>query len=96
MLPFLAEPKIFAQPVWLSREEKENPMGVFENVFEDYKLNELHGYLWQMVQVCLTSENYMFSDALQRSDLLMHYETFERMFEAAFSMVSRKVRQTAH
>jgi len=47
-----------------------------------------------MVQACLTSENYMFSDALQRADLLMHYQTFERVFEAAFAMVSRKTRQT--
>lgn len=90
MFPFLIQPKLYEQPIWLSKEEKESPLQVLEKFFEDYKLNELRFYLWQMVEACLTSENSQFAEPVERADLLHLYQAMEKALEAAYVMAGER------
>ena len=90
MFPFLIQPHLYEQPMWLSKEEKEAPLLVLQKFFEDYKLNELRFYLWQMVEACLTSENSQFAEPVERADLLFHYQALEKVMEAAHAMARER------
>ena len=90
MFPFLIQPKLYDQPIWLSKEEKEVPLQVLKKFFEDYKLNELRYYLWQMVEACLTSENSQFAEPVERADLLFHYQALEKVLEAAHAVAGER------
>jgi hypothetical protein len=59
MLPYLKNPQVFDQVIRLSQEEIEKPLLVFKTLFEDYRLSELRHYLWQMTEICLTSESHV-------------------------------------
>jgi len=90
MFPFLIQPKLYDQPIWLSKEEKEAPLLVIKRFFEDYKLNELRCYLWQMVETCLTSENTQFAEPVKRADLLHYCQSLEKVLEAAHAMAEER------
>jgi hypothetical protein len=44
----------------------DNPYKVLEEYFDDYSLSEVRNILWQMVEVCLTTDNANFQDGEAR------------------------------
>jgi hypothetical protein len=79
---FLEQKELFDRILLLGEEEVQEPMGVFERFFNDYRLHECRYILWAMVETCLTTDNTEFSDPSERADLLMRYKDLERLLEA--------------
>lgn len=77
----------FEQPLRLGREQRQDPIGVLDRFFEDYRLHECRGYLRDMVEVCLTTDNAEFGEAEQRAWLLQQYKDLEALLEAAWLIV---------
>jgi hypothetical protein len=90
MLPLSNHPKLYDQPVSLTKEEIKTPGQVLKKFFEDYRLSELRFILWEMVETCLTTENTQFSDAEDRANLLHQYKDLERLLEATSIIINNQ------
>jgi hypothetical protein len=82
MSQFLEKKELFDRILLLKDEERQDPMGVIERFFSDYRLHECRHTLWAMVETCLTTENTEFSDPEERGNLLQRYRDLERFLEA--------------
>jgi len=82
MSQFLEKKELFDRILLLKDEERQDPMGVIERFFSDYRLHECRHTLWAMVETCLTTENAEFSDPEERGNLLQRYRDLERFLEA--------------
>jgi hypothetical protein len=82
MCVFLERKELFDQVLLLAENEKQDPIGVFERFFTDYRLHECRYFLWAMVQTCLITDNTEFGNPGERADLLLHYKDLERLLEA--------------
>jgi hypothetical protein len=83
MSHFLNNPAIYNQRIRLTVEQRKAPYLVFVALFQDYRLNEIRHYLWQIVECCLTADDSAFQDASERNNLISFYEGIETAFEAA-------------
>jgi len=79
---FFERKELFDQVLLLAEEEMQDPIGVFERFFSDYRLHECRYILWAMVQTCLTTDNTEFGNPEERADLLLRYKDIERLLEA--------------
>ncbi|WP_037360740.1 hypothetical protein [Asinibacterium sp. OR53] len=82
MQPFDLHPEFYSQPIWLTQEEKENPMAVIKQFFEDVKLIEVRGYLNNLLEVALTTPNNIYDDSRERDAVLCFIKQLEKMVEA--------------
>jgi len=90
MSQFLDQKELFDSILFLKEEEKQNPLGVIEQFFNDYRLHECRHTLWAMVETCLTTDNAEFSDPEERGNLIQRYKDLERLLEAGTLLVRRK------
>ena len=89
MSQFLDQKELFDSILFLKEEEKQNPLGVIEQFFNDYRLHECRHTLWAMVETCLTTDNAEFSDPEERGNLIQRYKDLERLLEAGTLLVRR-------
>ena len=89
MSVFLERKEMFDQVLLLAEDEMQNPIGVFEQFFNDYRLHECRYILWSMVQTCLTTDNTEFGNPEERADLLLRYKDLERLLEACTLVVKK-------
>ena len=82
MSQFLEKKELFDRILLLKDDEKQNPMGVIEQFFNDYRLHECRHTLWAMVETCLTTDNAEFSNPDERGNLLQRWRDLERFLEA--------------
>lgn len=68
----------------------ENAYTILEDFFTDFGLPETKEVLWEMVEVCLTSDNLAFQKAEDRENLLYRYKHLEKMLTASFCVASGK------
>jgi hypothetical protein len=87
MSQFLDKKELFDSILHLKDEEKQNPLGVIEQFFNDYRLHECRHTLWAMVETCLTTDNAEFSDPDERGNLIQRYRDLERLLEAGTLLV---------
>ena len=87
MSQFLDQKELFDSILFLKEEEKQNPLGVIEQFFNDYRLHECRHTLWAMVETCLTTDNAEFSDPEERGNLIQRYRDLERLLEAGTLLV---------
>jgi hypothetical protein len=90
MSVFLEKRELFDQVLLLTQDEMQDPAGVFEHFFSDYRLHECRYILWAMVQTCLTTDNTHFSNPEERADLLLRYEDLQRLLEAATLLIKKQ------
>lgn len=90
MSQFLEQPGLFDQPIRLGQEERRDPFGVMENFFDDYRLHEWRHNLWDMVAVCLTTDNAEFGEPDERGGLLQQYQDLEELLEAVWLVVQQR------
>lgn len=93
MSQFLEKKELFDTILLLKDEERQDPMGVIERFFSDYRLHECRHTLWAMVETCLTTENTEFSDPEERGNLLQRYRDLERFLEAGNLLLEAHQRQ---
>lgn len=87
---FLEKKELFDEVLLLGEEEMQDPVGVFERFFSDYRLHECRYILWAMVQTCLTTDNTEFCNPEERADLLLRYKDFERLLEACTLLIKQQ------
>ncbi|GGB14078.1 hypothetical protein [Puia dinghuensis] len=86
---FLEKKELFDGILLLTEEEIQNPVGVFERFFSDYRLHECRHNLWVMVKTCITTENDQFDSPEERANLLHRQKDFERLLEACTLLLKR-------
>jgi hypothetical protein len=86
---FLERKEMFDQVLLLADDEMQDPIGVFERFFSDYRLHECRYILWAMVETCLTTDNTEFEDPEERANLLLRYKDIERLLEAGTLLVKK-------
>jgi hypothetical protein len=89
MSVFLERKEMFDQVLLLADDEVQDPIGVFERFFNDYRLHECRYILWTMVETCLTTDNTEFGDPAERANLLLRYKDLERLLEAGTLLVKK-------
>ena len=89
MSVFLERKEMFDQVLLLADDEMQDPIGVFERFFNDYRLHECRYILWTMVETCLTTDNTEFEDPAERANLLLRYKDLERLLEAGTLLVKK-------
>jgi hypothetical protein len=82
---------IFAAPIRLTREQFENPTEVLSDFFDDYSLQDLRDTLWQVVKVCLTTDDHPFHEPFGRDALLALYESLETALEASYVLAVKSI-----
>ena len=93
MSQFLDKKELFDDILLLKDEEKQNPLGVIEQFFNDYRLHECRHTLRAMVETCLTTDNAEFSDPEERGNLIQRYKDLERLLEAGTLLVQGRQRK---
>ena len=83
---------LFDKTVELTDEEKANPLQVFQDLFIDYKPQELHNLIAMIVEVCVTSDNTEFSQARDREDLFTSGRHLQKVILAAHFLVEQRAR----
>lgn len=62
------------QPLRLTKEQRKDPLPIFDDFFECYHLKDVREKLWEWVSEILVSPNDVSSGPLDRSDHLYFYE----------------------
>ena len=93
MSQFLEKKELFDTILLLKDDEKQNPIGVIERFFSDYRLHEWRDTLWTMVETCLTTDNAEFSSPDERGNLLQRYRDLERFLEAGTLLLQGQQRE---
>jgi cell fate (sporulation/competence/biofilm development) regulator YlbF (YheA/YmcA/DUF963 family) len=83
MTRFKDRREIYDQVMCLSEKDKQAPMEVIKDFFDDYRLSELRDIQDQIQKVCLTSDEGAFTKAEARSNLLSYNDKLIRLLEAA-------------
>jgi len=84
MQPFDLHPEFYNQPIWLTEEEKQNPLAVIENFFGDVKLIEVRIHLYSLLEVALIKPDTIYDDAKERDALLCFVKHLEKTVEALY------------
>ena len=79
-------PQWYNEPLRLSKEQKDNPVLVFEGFFEFYHLNEVRETLWEWLVEVLSSRNSISQEGNERANHIFFYEKLEQVVEACFIM----------
>lgn len=59
-----------------------------EKILGETSVDELNGFLWEMVVACLTTDAPPFSQAGKRADLLLNYQRVRAFLAAGAEIVS--------
>lgn len=82
MSHFDVHAKFYDNPVFLNREEMNDPFIVLYDFFKDYRLSELRQYISNILDTCLTTDNTFFMEPEERANLIYRIRQFERILEA--------------
>lgn len=74
------------KPIWLSEKEKENPMTVIWEFFDDVKLIEARIHLNNLLEVALTTNNTIYNDASEQDALLCFIKQLEKALEVIYRL----------
>ena len=84
MLYYQLHPEIFDLPILLTEQEKETPLRVIEEFFEDYKMSEIRDLHQRVHHICLTEDAPPFDEGSERDRLIVFRERIEKLLEAAW------------
>jgi ribosome biogenesis protein Nip4 len=82
MQPFDLHPEFYNQPIWLSEEEKKDPLSVMREFFGDVKLGEVRQHIVNLLEVALASDNSIYADARERDAVMCFVKQLEKAIEA--------------
>jgi hypothetical protein len=88
MLPFSRQSEIFNQILLLKDASPQTAREYMKSFTCDYHLGECRAILWGMVESCLTCDNSDFGEPEERSDLLLQFDHFQKLFEAVFVLAA--------
>lgn len=80
---FELHPEFYNQPVLLTEEEKNDPLPVIKQFFDDVKLVEVRMHLHNLLEVALTRPNTIYDEASERDAVVCFVKQLERVTEAS-------------
>lgn len=86
-------PQWYNQPLRLTKEQKTNPVLIFDEFFQCYHLNETRQLLWEWLTEVVTSSRSISGDSHERENHMFFYEKMEELIEAAFIIKKRANKQ---
>ncbi len=86
MHPFDLHPEFYNKPILLTEEELANPMIVVQQFFDDYHLIEVRKHLHSLLEVALTSKNYLYDEASEMDAVVCFCERIEKLTEAVYEL----------
>jgi hypothetical protein len=81
---FELHPEFYNQPILLTEEEKQDPLSVIREFFDDVKLIEVRKHVYNLLEVALTGANTIYDDAIERDAVLSFIKQLMRMAEAGY------------
>ena len=84
MLQYSERSELFNQILLLQGNNPETAKNSLKNFTETYSLAECRSFLWTMVETCLTTDDFSFSEPSDRTDLLARNRDFQELFEAVY------------
>lgn len=81
---FELHPEFYNQPILLTEEEKQNPLSVIHEFFEDVKLVEVRIHIHNLLEVTLTRPNTIYDNSSERDIVLCFVKQLEKMVDAAW------------
>ncbi|MFZ6024567.1 MAG: hypothetical protein ACOYVG_08960 [Bacteroidota bacterium] len=88
MHTFELHPEFYNHPILLTKEEKQNPLSVIREFFDDTKLIEVRIHLYKLLDVALTQHNSIYHEAAERDAVLCFVKQLEKMIEGAIIISS--------
>ncbi|WEK36654.1 MAG: hypothetical protein P0Y53_03995 [Candidatus Pseudobacter hemicellulosilyticus] len=80
----------FNQPIRLTEKQRQDPGAILRDFFTWYHLDDLREILWEWMQVGLTTDNEVYQNGRDRSNLLFFCKNIEMLIEAAFLLQDGK------
>ncbi len=87
MHTFELHPEFYNQPILLTEEEKQDPLSVIREFFEDVKLIEVRIHLYNLLEVALTTPNTIYDDASERDAVLCFIKCLEKIVDANYRLI---------
>jgi hypothetical protein len=84
MLQYSERSELFNQILLLQGNNPETAKTSLKNFTDTYSLAECRSFLWTMVETCLTTDDFSFSEPSDRTDLLARNRDFQELFEAVY------------
>jgi hypothetical protein len=83
-------PQWYNQPLRLTKEQKQDPLPVLDEFFQNYHLNEVRQTLWEWLSEVLSSPRSISNDYHDRNNHIFFYEKIESAIEAVF-IIKKKI-----
>ena len=80
----------YKKPIHLTEQEQKNPLMVLAEFVEDFSLPSVQQVFSTMVEICLTTENYIYNQSRARDDLLYVFKHLNRLLEAAYLLIQQQ------
>jgi len=77
-------PQWYNEPLRLTKEQKDNPVLIFQGFFESFHLHEVREMLWEWLVEVISSRNSISNDGNARNNHIYFYEKLEQVLEAGF------------
>ena len=74
----------------LTDQERIDPLSVLEDFMIDCKLYELQDLLDDVQEICLTVDEYPFSEGRKRAEVLLYFSKIMKVFEAVEIIVANR------
>ena len=84
MSQFEPSHEFYERPVWLSREEMEDPAKVVRDFYQNHDVGLIRVFLWNWFRESLASAELCKSGASFRGDLILYYQEIETLLEAVW------------
>jgi hypothetical protein len=83
MKTYNKHPKWFDKPMRLTKEQRKDPISLFDEFFKSYHLDEVREILWTWMKEAVSTDSG-FMNAIERKNQIFFYEKVEELVEAVF------------
>ena len=83
------------EPIRLNEAQLKNPALIFDEFFQNYRLNEVRQTMWQCLVAVISSDDSVSNDHHERNNHLHFYGQMEMLVEGVWVMYKRKDKASA-
>jgi hypothetical protein len=80
----------------LPEDPQQQFLQLLEQFFENFHLKEVDEHLWNWLVAAITRENCIYSNAMERANLVFFYENLEELFKKCWQLHNNQLPKSAH
>ena len=88
---YLQHKNFYNLPIRLEKEQQAKPYEVIKSFCGAYNLHEIRQHLWDLLEISVTTENYVFDEASARNNIFLFYRQLEELIEAIYIINAKKL-----